>query len=138
MLEYIQDVFSAEIITTGPFVTDNGVPGFFTVALSPDEDSNNPFDDFSYYFAHTIGVSGMVEFWGFTRLFSVPDIGAALEDAARSLCTEWSRSPSRSPSSVPRHGPSEWDASRYRDMVRKAAENIQRSLQPAGQNIEKD
>lgn len=138
LLEYIQDVFSAEIITTYPFVTDNGVPGFFTLALRPDEDSSNPLDDFYYYFAHTVGVSGMYEFWGYTRLFNVPDIGAVLEDAARSLCTEWSRTPSRSPSSVPRRGPNEWDVSLYQDMVPKAAENIQRNLQPAGQNNEKD
>ncbi len=137
-LQYLEEEASIEMITTDPIVMSNGVPGFITVVLSQNEDSSNPQDDFYFYVVQTVGVFGVYHFWGSTRVSDVPSLGPILADAALSLCTEWPRTASRSPSSVPRYGQSEWDVSLYQDMVSEAAENIQRNLQPADQNIEKD
>ncbi|MCZ6654089.1 MAG: serine protease [Planctomycetota bacterium] len=113
VLELFQDEFSAEIVATGPFVTANGVPAFLTILQVPDESSGNPLDDFYHYLAHTDGMSGVHEFWGYTRLFNVPLIGPTLQDAALSLCTESSRTTSSNQPRLNRRNSSEMDRATY-------------------------
>lgn len=124
LLQFLEEDASIDMITTDPIVMSNGVPGFITVFLSQNEESSNPQDDVYFYVVQTVGVFGVYEFWGSTRVSDVPSLGPILVDAALSLCTEWSRTASSNQPRLSRGDSSGMDRASYMDLLSEAADHF--------------